>query len=136
MEGATTLLKKHHLKVTPQRQKIVSVLNQCGHLNIEELYTGIKKDFPSVSLATIYKNITQMVDSDLVQEVKIPEKKSVYELSKAPHAHLVCSNCGEIVDMDVDEAMVHRCFPDTGKFQVEKTHLFLEGICPKCQHGK
>ena len=56
-------------------------------MNIDDLYKKLLSKFPSVSLATIYKNINAMVEKVFLSEVKIPNTKSVYELVKTEHAH-------------------------------------------------
>ena len=94
MTNYTNLLKEYDLKVTPQRVAIVEELYNNGHMNIDDLYKKLLSKFPSVSLATIYKNINAMVEKVFLSEVKIPNTKSVYELVKTEHAHLVCSCCG------------------------------------------
>ena len=78
---------------------IVEELYNNGHMNIDDLYKKLLSKFPSVSLATIYKNINAMVEKVFLSEVKIPNSKSVYELIKTEHAHLVCSSCGHIEDI-------------------------------------
>ena len=100
MTNYTNLLKEYDLKVTPQRVAIVEELYNNGHMNIDDLYKKLLSKFPSVSLATIYKNINAMVEKVFLSEVKIPNSKSVYELVKTEHAHLVCSCCGYIEDID------------------------------------
>ena len=95
-------LKANNLKVTPQRLTIIKELYKNGHMNIDELYVNLKEKFPSISLATIYKNINSMVDILYVSEVKIPNKKSVYELTKEEHSHLVCNKGNTILDIDLN----------------------------------
>lgn len=55
-------LQKHNLKVTPQRLEIVDILYKNGHMSIDDLYTSLRGKFPSLSLATIYKNINTMCE--------------------------------------------------------------------------
>ena len=68
------LLREHGLKVTPQRLGILSLMQQSGHVSVDDLYAEIKKQFPSVSLATMYKNINTMMNSSIVIEIKIPKR--------------------------------------------------------------
>lgn len=102
MINYTILLKEYDLKVTPQRVAIVEELYSNGHMNIDDLYKKLLEKFPSISLATIYKNINAMIEKVFLNEVKIPNAKSVYELVKDEHSHLVCSSCGKIEDVDLD----------------------------------
>ena len=100
MLNISGLLKDYDLKVTPQRVAIVEELYTNGHMNIDEIYKKLIQRFPSVSLATIYKNINSMVERVFLSEVKIPNEKSVYELIKTEHAHLVCKGSVELFEAE------------------------------------
>ena len=132
MENYTTLLKQYDLKVTPQRIAIVEELYKNGHMNIDELYRNLLSKFPSISLATIYKNINSMVEKLFLSEVKIPETKSVYELTKTEHAHMVCSSCGSICDIMLDVSSIVKEASTLTDFRINSTSVVLNGICGKC----
>lgn len=136
-EAIVANLRHHHLKVTPQRLKIVESLNTFGHLNIDMLYQEVKETYPNVSLATVYKNIALMRETGLLEEVKIAERKSVYELKKAPHLHLYCTACGKIEDFDMDISDVTAQAQKASGYEINTADLVLEGLCPACQkkHG-
>ena len=133
MNNFTDILRAHHLKATPQRLEIASTLYQRGHVNIEELYETMLKKFSSISLATIYKNINLMIENAFIQEVKIPNAKSVYELSKEAHSHLVCDNCGQVEDLWLDLSAVTALASHETDFQINKANLVFSGLCKKCQ---
>jgi len=132
MINYTDILREHNLKVTPQRLAIVNELYSKRHINIESLYELMMKKFDSISLATIYKNINLMLESTLVQEVKIPNTKSVYELTKESHSHLVCTKCLNVEDIIIDLKTIENNVMDTNKFKINSTSLTLSGICKKC----
>lgn len=132
MNNYTNLLKEYDLKVTPQRVAIVEELFKNGHMNIDDLYKKLLSKFPSVSLATIYKNINAMVEKVFLSEVKIPNSKSVYELVKTEHAHLVCSCCGSIEDIMLDPSSIISEVSTLSSFKIDSTNIVLSGICPKC----
>ncbi len=132
MENYTTLLKQYDLKVTPQRIAIVEELYKNGHMNIDELYRNLLSKFPSISLATIYKNINSMVEKLFLSEVKIPESKSVYELTKTEHAHMVCSSCGSICDIMLDVSSIVQEASTLTDFRIDSTNIVLNGTCGKC----
>jgi len=126
------LLKNHDLKVTPQRLLIVESLYKKGHINVDELYTLLKKTFETISLATVYKNIHTMSEKNLIQEVKIPNEKNVYELTKQEHSHLVCIKCHSITDITLDTDILIEQASKLGEFQINNSAIVLNGICKKC----
>ncbi len=132
MTNYTNLLKEYDLKVTPQRVAIVEELYKNGHMNIDDLYKKLLSKFPSVSLATIYKNINAMVEKVFLSEVKIPNSKSVYELVKTEHAHLACSSCGYIEDIILDASALLEEVSKLSSFKVNSTNIVLSGLCSKC----
>ncbi len=136
MQATSELLKEYHLKVTPQRLKIVSMLEEHGHINIEELYQQMLEEFPSVSLATIYKNINQMIEKGLVQEVKLPASKSVYELIKEPHLHMVCERCRKVEDIVVGTERIIEEAQKASGYRITDSFITLRGICPACQEDE
>ncbi len=98
------LLKTCGLKATPQRLCILKVLDRHEHPSIEDLYEGIKEDYPSISLATVYKNLNTLLDEGVVVEVNAPNKKSRYDIYQMPHIHVVCEKCGNVMDLFMDDA--------------------------------
>jgi len=133
MNNFTESLRAHHLKATPQRLEIANTLHQRGHVSIEDLYETMLRKFNSISLATIYKNINIMIENAFIQEVKIPNQKSVYELTKEAHSHLVCSNCGMVEDITLDLTALNNTAAEKTNFQIQKADLVFSGLCKNCQ---
>ena len=132
MLNISGLLKDYDLKVTPQRVAIVEELYTNGHMNIDEIYRKLIQRFPSVSLATIYKNINSMVEKVFLSEVKIPNSKAVYELFKNEHAHLVCATCKNVMDIELDSSNIAKQVSNLSNFKVNQTDIILSGLCKKC----
>jgi Fur family peroxide stress response transcriptional regulator len=129
-----TLLREHSLKVTPQRLGILSIIHTSGHINIEELFIHIKKRFASISLATLYKNINAMLENKLISEVKIPNMKAKYEISKAPHIHMLCKSCHEFIDLELDLNNFVAAASLKSHYIVEDTNIILSGLCQHCKN--
>ncbi len=133
MVDSLYLLKEYDLKATPQRVAIVEELYSNGHMNIDDLYKKLSAKFPSISLATIYKNINAMCEKLFLSEVKIPNNKSVFELIKSEHAHLVCKSCGYIQDIVLDTNSLVDDLSIKSSFKVDSSDMVFTGICKKCQ---
>ncbi len=132
----TKLLKEYELKVTPQRMCIVEELMNNGHLSIEELYEKIREKFPSLSLATVYKNIHAMMDKNFIKEVKIPNLKSKFELAKEDHAHIICKFCGRVEDININSKAIINEVENKSLYKIDETELIFSGICPICSGKK
>lgn len=132
MNNFTDMLRTHNLKATPQRLAIMDIISVYGHINIDTLYEEVKKKFNSISLATIYKNINAMTKNLLLLEVKVPNEKSVYEVAKDNHSHLVCSHCGKIIDIDVDTENMLKDISTKHQFEINQSDLVFSGVCKNC----
>ncbi len=133
MNNYTEILRQHNLKATPQRLEITNALYTNGHISIEKLYGVMLKKFNSISLATIYKNINLMLEASFIQEVKIPNEKSVYELTKETHSHIICDSCGEIMDIELNLDSVISNAAQSSNYNIKKSALILSGTCKNCQ---
>lgn len=132
MNDYERLLRENHIKVTPQRLSIVEELYGHVHMSIEELYKEIKKKFPTVSLATVYKNINAMMEKGFISEVQIPNQKSKYELVKPSHSHVVCQKCGKIEDIRLNLDDIAHEAANLTHYSIKEEALVLSGLCPQC----
>ena len=125
----SNLLKRNDLKSTPQRVAMLGILEKKGHADVDHIYNEIKKDFVSISLATVYKNINTMLDAGIIQEIKVPQKKSKFEITKHKHSHFVCEKCGEVYDIDVPKKLDIE-LPEG--FRPKESSVMVTGICKSC----
>jgi len=133
MNNYSDILRQHNLKATPQRLEIANALYVKGHMSIDHLYNLMLKKFNSISLATIYKNINLMLEASFIQEVKIPNEKSVYELTKETHSHIVCDTCGDIMDIELNLDSIISNAAQSSSYTIKKSDLILLGTCKNCQ---
>jgi Fur family peroxide stress response transcriptional regulator len=102
-EEIITLLKQQGHRITPQRLAIFEfVLSSESHPSSEDVYHAIKKKYPSVSLATIYKNIRLLSNLGLISELNFESQPARYDSNTSPHINVVCPDCGSIVDHESD----------------------------------
>ncbi|MBT8348709.1 MAG: transcriptional repressor [Sulfurovum sp.] len=134
MTDYATLLKESGLKATFQRMNILERIEAYGHISIDSIYEEVIKAHPSLSLATVYKNIILMVEKGVLVEVPITGKKSKYELLKEDHIHLVCTECGEVEDKAKDAVADDLFTSMTQKenFTLSKQQVNLYGVCNDC----
>ena len=133
MNDFTNTLREHNLKATPQRLEIINAIFMHGHINIDKLYLEVKNKFISISLATIYKNINAMIENLLLEEVKLPNKKSVYEIVKNKHSHFLCTKCSSVSDIDIELNNIKEEIPRSLNFTIQNSDLVISGICQDCK---
>ncbi|RDU62638.1 Fur family transcriptional regulator [Helicobacter sp. MIT 14-3879] len=131
------ILKDKKLKITPQRIAILEELDKHGHSSVDDIFSLIKTRIPSVSLATIYKNILAMQNVDILKSVKTPTQKQKYEINKIPHIHLFCKVCDNLEDFEIDTINFQKyCELKSGYSDINDASILLIGICKNCQNNQ
>ena len=93
-------LKEHDFRLTPQRLAILKVLAVSeGHPTVERIYETVRADFPTTSIATIYKTVNLLKQLNEVLELGFPDGSNRYDGNKPyPHPHVICTKCKKIID--------------------------------------
>jgi Fur family peroxide stress response transcriptional regulator len=131
------LCRENGIAVTHQRQVLYEVMKTMyGHPSPEEVYARVKKKVPSISLATVYKNIHLFVESGVFREVSMHHGSLRVEMNDEAHHHMVCSKCKAITDIGEKElGLVSKSSKLPGGFLVERYAVDVIGICAKCQQA-
>ena len=129
------LCAEHGIAVTHQRQVLYeTMLAMHGHPSPEEVYASVKQRIPSISLATVYKNIHLFVQSGVLRELSMHHGTLRVEMNKEPHHHLVCSVCKRVMDVEHDElGMGTPKMLLANGFMVDRVSVDVIGTCPDCQ---
>ena len=132
-------LREQKFRITPQRISILKILALSHeHPSVENIYEQVRKDFPTTSLATVYKTVTLLKELDELLELGFPEGSNRYDGNRPyPHPHLVCTKCKKIVDPDLGslEEVTQELVADTG-FEITSHRVDFFGICPACQKSE
>lgn len=133
MQNFKLLLREQGFKATHQRLAILTSIARYGHIDIESLFKKLTSEFPSLALGTLYRNIGELKEKRIVTEVKVRGHKDVYEITKAPHIHLVCESCGEIEDLSVPFEPVMHAVEAQSRFKVYDALMTFHGRCESCR---
>ena len=131
-------LSTHKLKFTRARRLIFEELfsSEVVHPNAYEIHRRLKSKGEEVSLATIYRTLSLLVKSGLVNEIDLGENHHHYEpgISKLAHGHLVCLSCGRVQEFSHKELReVLSNISRESKFRVDKFSIQVFGYCKDCQ---
>jgi Fur family peroxide stress response transcriptional regulator len=129
-------LRERGNRLTPQRVAILrAVVMHRGHPTVEQLHREILADFPTTSLATVYKTMSLLKEAGEVLELGFGDYGSRYDGRKPyPHPHLICTCCGAILDSELAgfEDLVAGLAQQAG-FQVENHRFDIFGLCRACR---
>lgn len=139
LEDAIQRLRDSHIRITPQRRDVLQYLiEKRNHPTVETIYSDLTKSDASLSLATVYNTLKMFVEQGLVIELANTDDSVHYDYYGHPHFHVICTNCGKIIDVDYPEyaadlAKIDRIAVEKTGIQVTGNHVEVEGICTDCQ---
>ena len=130
-------LKEKGYKVTPQRIAVYDILkNTKEHPSVDMLYSKLQPEYPTMSLATVYKSLEVFKDLGLVQELNVGEDKFRYDANVNQHPHITCTACGKVEDVydDMLFDLADQVEKKTG-YQLTNQQLYFFGYCPNCKRN-
>ncbi len=126
--------------ITPTQQRLViwqTLTEMHNHPSPEDVYVRVKPQLPTVSLATVYKNIHLFIDTGMFREVSMHHGTLRIETNSALHHHLVCRKCKSIFDLDAKQLSgfpIPQSLPDG--FVAEQFSIDVLGLCAACRKSK
>ena len=128
-------LSQKGLRMTPQRLMIVAVVeNSTNHISVEEIYAQVTEKYPNVNISTVYRTLDTLEELKLVTKTDLGDGRVRYHpADKGHHHHLVCRECGAIIDLD-EKALtgLQETLLRDYNFIADLRHLGISGICIKC----
>lgn len=133
-------LGENNYKLTPQRKDILSVLiaNSDKHFSAEELYNEVKKVNPDVGLATIYRSLELLCSLGITHQHDFDNNYKRYELNLEGHHHhhLICINCGKIIEFNDDVLEEFENNLTKGyDFEIINHRIKFYGVCSECKNN-
>ena len=124
------------LRLTPQRDILLRVLSSSsGHPTADDLVRRVRDVLPSVSHATVYRNVQELVRAGLIGMLERAGAAVQFEVNPDDHHHFVCRKCGEVWDVYLDEVdvRVNRQRSQLKGFQIDSREVQLHGVCARCR---
>jgi Fur family peroxide stress response transcriptional regulator len=136
MNQMISRLREHDFRITPQRLAVLKVLAAGeGHPSVERVYDIVRREFPTTSIATIYKTVHLLKQINEVLEIAFPDGSNRYDGRRPyPHPHAICVRCGKIIDPDLStlEDVAAEVADETG-FDILTHRMDFFGICGECK---
>jgi Fur family peroxide stress response transcriptional regulator len=130
-------LRQRDFRITPQRIAILKAFLQShDHPSVEQVYEEVRVNFPTTSLATVYKTVNLLKEIGEILEIGIAGGGRRYDGNKPyPHPHLICTRCQKIIDPKIRllDQITAEVASATG-YRIESHQVELFGVCPSCQN--
>jgi Fur family peroxide stress response transcriptional regulator len=133
-EIAETIRKSGH-RATHQRILVYEALWKSGsHPNVSDIHKYASKMDPTISLATVYKNLQLFSEIGLVREMGFRDGSTRYDPDIDFHINLVCNKCGRVEDFDcISVEEIAPNLSEKAGFEVQSHHFEVRGLCSRCR---
>jgi Fur family peroxide stress response transcriptional regulator len=128
------VLREAGLRATPQRLAIVREVLGRNHPTAGEVFEAVRGEFPTMGLGTVYATLNTMNEHGLLNVLPMADAVR-FDANIEPHANLICTHCGSIVDFDECDDVLARLRDRTASgagFAFSAEHLDLYGTCASC----
>ena len=129
-------LKQHNYKLTPQRRVVIrAIASTWEHLTPAAIYEEVHRDHPGIGLVTIYRTLEILARLKLICELRTGDRCHSYTISAlGHHHHLICSDCGKVVDFpNCELAEIQQSLSQQTGFKIDGHLLEFVGLCRDCQ---
>ena len=135
MDQIAAIFKEKKLKLTPQRLAVYNYLmNTCSHPSADVIYKDIHIQYPTMSLATVYKALKTLVEVGLVQEINVGEGNFRYDGTSYAHPHIQCLKCGKVDDFNgLDLDNLNSLAQKNTNYRIVSNKVYFYGYCKDCQ---
>ena len=124
------------MNYSKQKEKIYQVVcNNPIHMTAEQVLTKVNELDTNASQATIYRNLTKLVDDGMLRKITIAGEPDRFDGNVNIHGHFYCINCKKVYDFEINNAIIKQIQSST-KHKIMDSDLIFYGICMDCIGGK
>ena len=103
-KSSREILSDNNISITNPRIIVLEqLLKYKKPISVEDLQDNLKGQ---VAKSTLYRVLNDLKKIDILDEFTSPENQTVIELileDRTHHHHLFCSDCGEIIDVELSD---------------------------------
>ena len=124
-------------KHSKQRDAIYTFLmSRKDHPTAETVYANVIKEFPNISLGTVYRNLSFLVENGMAIKVPCSDGSVHFDGNVNPHYHFQCTECGAVIDLEMDGKSQEKAFINSASKNfggaIDGNVTFFYGKCPNC----
>ena len=135
IDNPEQLLRDHKLNVTPQRLAVLNAVSARPHATADDLVSDVRSSIGAVSRQAVFDALGVLSEKGLIRRIQPARSAARYEdRVDDNHHHLVCRDCGHMVDVDC-AAGYRPCLEidDDFGFAIDEAEVIYWGFCPACQ---
>ena len=109
------------------------VLASYDHPTAEDVYMMMTQQGIHTSISTVYRNLHQLAESGVIQELVLPGGKVHFDGRTHDHPHAMCVECNKIYDLTYADEKINDIVYDSIGMKVLKKQIIIQGVCLNCQ---
>ncbi|HLC89291.1 MAG TPA: Fur family transcriptional regulator [Candidatus Nanoarchaeia archaeon] len=119
---------------TVQKLKIKEYLGTVKtHPKAEVVYVEVKKEIPTITLATVYRNLNSLAEEGEILRLEIGNEFH-FDADISRHQHYFCTVCGKVRDIFLPEISDYALEKvNLTDFAVSNVMVVFQGVCKECQ---
>ena len=122
---------------TIQRQLVLIAVKELHkHATAEEVFECVVKKHPSISKATVYRNLRQMAESGELLNIGAFGGSSLYDFNCHDHYHFICEECRQVFDVDEYFSDLSSRIKNMQEFDIKSHTIIFKGLCEECRKNK
>ena len=103
------------------------------HFTADDVYEEVKKEYPGLGQATVFRNLNKMAEEGILLRIEVPGGAREYELMAPKHYHAKCMKCGKLFDVEMDYMPnLEKKVKDAHGFQFSGHDIIFTGLCSSC----
>ena len=122
------------IKYSRQREAIKEfMMTRKDHPTADVVYMNVRKEFPNISLGTVYRNLTLLSEMGELLRLRVGDGVDHFDATTTPHYHFICKDCGTVTDLELPimhsiDTVADESFG--GRIDGHVTYFY--GICEHC----
>lgn len=125
------------LKYSRQREAIKEFLaERKDHPTADTVYMGVRKEFPDISLGTVYRNLTLLAELGEIRRVNVGDGIDHFDPDTSVHYHFICNTCGCVQDLALKAPIETLMQPEGFEGKIDGSVTYFYGSCENCKRKK
>ena len=123
---------------TVQRQIVLqTVLKMHDHPTADNVYAAVAAEHPSISKATVYRNLNELAGQGEIRRVPVPNGADRFDFNTSEHYHVRCEKCGAVFDVHMPQVVdLLGQVEDASGVEVRRFDILFEGMCKACREAE
>ncbi len=114
---------------TKQRDIVSSALSALYHPTADEVFEAVSREYPGLGRSTVFRNLSVLEEEGLVVRLSFPGEAARYDPTTDGHAHFICDECGQIIDLPVPNL---QALPRHTDCIIRSCAVLYRGFCRQC----